>query len=96
MCDGVFTIVAIRKCIHDLAETEVAANVDLYGAFVLSKIAPNEGYVAAVNRMLFKLGREFGHCFIGLGDDYEARGVFIYAMYEAYTGKLIEWYLLRP
>src|SRR5579872_229610 len=50
--DGILAIVAIRKGIHDLAEAEIAANIDMYSAFVICEVAPYKRHVAAVYRVL--------------------------------------------
>ena len=92
--DGVFAIVALGKGVHDLAEAEIAPDVDVYGAFVFGEVAPHEGYVAAVYGMFFELGGEQAHGLFFLADDHEAGGVFVYTVNEADAGEVFEVYML--
>ena len=85
MCDGVLAMLAFGKGIHDLAEAEVSADVGLDSALVFFKIAPGKGYIAAVDRVFLELGIQVAHGLLGLGDDYQAAGVLVYAVHQAYA-----------
>ena len=82
MRDGFLALLAEGINSHAAAVALAAPDIAHNGAFVLVKIAPNQGIIAAVDGVVEELLGECGLRGFVLGDNHQAGGVLVDAVYE--------------
>ena len=84
--DGMLSLVAVGKDLHQDTVTRVAPDVTCNGAVFLFHLAPHDSDVLSLGGFFEELGTE-GSLGVGrLGDDQQTTGVFVDAMDEAQAG----------
>lgn len=88
MGDGFLAVLAIGIGVEKLAKALVSAHVRDDGAIVFDEVAPYQGEVLPLDRVVEELFGQAANGFFRLGQDHESAGVLVDAVNEAKAGQV--------